>query len=176
MARLNQWVKATILLFACCLLFRVRGVGLSTESPGYLPVVGPVPVRFQIHAPVMPAVLWPPLIQPEKRMVANEVQLTNPPAAEAPATESPAMTDPFVEAVAAPPATPPPPAMVIPFPIPAPIQSAQVTDRLIDLQTQLNYLLLVSTNEPGAKVIMPLFVPPPPPPNYPSSHATYESQ
>jgi hypothetical protein len=66
--------------------------------------------------------------------------------------------------------------MVIPFALPAPSQPDQATDGVVDPQVLLNYLLSVSTNEPGAKVIMPVFIPAAPPQPYPSSHATYESK
>ena len=46
---------------------------------------------------------------------------------------------------------------------------------LADPQALLSYLLTVSTNEPGPKVIMPVFIPPTPPALFPSSHASYES-
>jgi len=100
------------------------------------------------------------------------------PAAEAPAIEAP--TNAFLSLVpaASAPAAPsaPQPAEVIPFPIPASSQPGQVPEGIGDLQAQLNHLLSVSTNEPGTKVIMPVFVPPAPPAPFPSSHATYEAR
>ena len=104
--------------------------------------------------------------------------MTNAPAAEAPTIELPTNAIlPSVTTADSPAAAPPPrPAVVIPFPIPALSQPGQLPNGLVDLQAQLNYLLSVSTNEPGAKVIMPVFVPPAPPLPYPSSHASYESQ
>jgi hypothetical protein len=116
------------------------------------------------------------LIQPEKQPIQQ--QMTNAPAAEAPTIEAPTNAIPSSVTSAGSPADAPPlqPAVVIPFPIPAQSQPGQVPDGLADLQAQLNYLLSVSTNEPGAKVIMPVFVPPAPPLPYPSSHASYESR
>ena len=174
MAKHSRWLKATVLLFAVCLLG--KSPGLATGGLGYLPIVGPVPVRFQTPSPVVPVVLWPPLIQPEKQTV--EAQMTNAPSAEAPTIELPTNAIlPSVTTADSPAAAPPPqPAVVIPFPIPALSQPGQLPNGLVDLQAQLNYLLSVSTNEPGAKVIMPVFVPPAPPLPYPSSHASYESQ
>jgi hypothetical protein len=118
------------------------------------------------------------LTQPEKQTVTVEAQITNAPAGEAPTIEPPTNAIPSSMTTAGSPAAAPPPrpAAVIPFPIPAPSQPGQVSDGLVDLQARLNYLLSVSTNEPGAKIIMPVFVPPAPPLPYPSSHASYESQ
>ena len=151
MAKHYRWFKAAVPLLAVCLLG--RDAGSASGSPGYLPALGPVPVRFQIPSPVMPLMLWPPLIQPEKPTVPGVAQRTSASAAEPPAIEPPVMADPSSETIAGP----------------------LATEGLVDLQTQLNYLLSVSTNAPGAKVLMPVFVPPAPPLPSPSSHATYES-
>ena len=169
-------LEAAILLLAVCMLG--KSAGLASGSPGYLPVVGPAPVRFQTPSPVVPVALWPPLIQPEKLVLTAEAQMTNAPAAEALGIEPPTNAIPSAVTTAGSPGAAPPSqaTAVIPFPIPAPSQHGQVPDGLADLQAQLNYLLSVSTNEPGAKVIMPVFVPPAPPLPYPSSHASYESQ
>jgi len=79
-------------------------------------------------------------------------------------------------AVACSPADPPPPDAVMPFPLPAGSALDQAKDGVADVQAQLRYLLSVSTNEPGTKVIMPEFAPPEPPLAYPASHAAYESR
>jgi hypothetical protein len=177
MAKHYRWPKAVLGLFAVCLLGDC-GAGSATAGPGYLSRVGPVPVRFQTSPAVAPVVLWPPLIQPEKQTVPVDAQMTNAPAAEAPASEAPGVAVPPSATVPDAPAAPPPPqpAMVIPFPLPALSQPDQVTGGVADLQAQINYLLSASTNEQGAKVIMPVFVPPAPPAPFPSSHATYESR
>jgi hypothetical protein len=177
MAKHPRWPKAALALFAVWLLGDC-GAGSATAGTGYLPVVGPVPVRFQTPPAAVPVLLWPPLIQPEKQTAPVEAQMTNAPAAEAPVSESPTIAVPSSATAADSPAAPlpPQPALVIPFPLPAVNQPNQEIDGIVDLQAQLNYLLSASTNEPGAKVIMPLFVPPAPPAPFPSSHATYESR
>jgi hypothetical protein len=101
--------------------------------------------------------------------------MTNAPEVAAPRMESLTNAIPPSIIAASSPAALPPPGMVIPFPITALGQPDQATDAVVDPQALLNYLLSVSTNEPGAKVLMPVFVPPPPPLPYPASHATYES-
>jgi hypothetical protein len=174
MAKNYRWLKAAVALLAGCLLG--RDAGSATGGPGYLPAVGPVPVWFQTASRVVPVVLWPPLLQPERQTVKVEPQMTNAAAVEAPRKESLTNAIPPVMIAASSPAAPPPPGMVIPFPIPASSQPDQATDGVVDPRALLNSLLSVSTNEPGAKVLMPVFVPPAPPPPYPSSHATYESR
>jgi hypothetical protein len=172
MAKHHLWLKAAVSLLAVCLLGRDAGSAMG--SPGYLPAVGPVPVWFQTPSRVVPVVLWPPLLQPEQQTVKREAQMTNAPAVEAPRMESLTNALPPSTTAASLPAISPP-EMVIPFSLPAPSQPDQATDGVVDPQVLLNYLLSVSTNEPGAKVIMPVFVPPAPPLPYPTSHATYES-
>jgi hypothetical protein len=108
--------------------------------------------------------------------VKSEAQMTNAPADETPRMESLTNAIPPSMIAASSPAALPPPGMVIPFPLLALGQPDQATDGVDDPQAFLNYLLSVSTNEPGAKVLMPVFIPPAPPPPYPSSHATYESR
>jgi len=177
MAKHHRWLEATVPLLAGWLMVN-GGAGSATGAPGYLPVVGPVQVRFQAPSPIVPPVLWPPLIKPEKQAMPAETQLTNAPVADSPPIEPPAIAITSSMTDLGPLTSPAPaqPALAIPFAIPAPSQPDQVTDALVDLQAKLNYLLSVSTNEPGAKVTMPGFVPAVPPPSYPSSHATYESQ
>jgi hypothetical protein len=63
-----------------------------------------------------------------------------------------------------------------PFRVPTASFLAPATPGVADPQALLTYLLTVSTNDPGAKVIMPVFIPPAPPAPTASSHATYESQ
>ena len=174
MAKHYQWLKAVVPLLAVFLLSRVAGS--ATGGPGYLPAIGPVPVRFQTTSRVVPVVLWPPLLQPERQTVKGEAQMTNAPADETPRMEWLTNSIPPSMIAAGSPAALPPPGMVIPFPLSAPGQPEQATDAVVDPQVLLNFLLSVSTNEPGAKVLMPAFVPPAPPPPYPSSHATYESR
>jgi hypothetical protein len=174
MAKHHWWLKAAVSLLAVCLLSRDAGSAMG--GPGYLPAVGPVPVWFRTPSRVVPVVLWPPLLQPEQQTVKREAQMTNAPAIEAPRMESLTNALPPSTTAASLPAISPPPEMVIPFSLPAPSQPGQATDDVVDPQVLLNYLLSVSTNEPGAKVIMPVFIPPAPPLLYPSSHATYESQ
>jgi len=174
MAKHSRWLRAAVALLAVGLLG--RDPGSATGGPGYLPIVGPVPIRFQTPSPVVPVVLWPPLLQPEQQTVKREAQMTIAPAVEAPRMESLTNTIPPSMIAAGWPAALPPPGMVIPFPLSAPGQPEQATDAVVDPQVLLNFLLSVSTNEPGAKVLMPAFVPPAPPPPYPSSHATYESR
>ena len=174
MAKHNQWLKAAVPLLAVFLL--ARDAGSATGGPGYLPAIGPVPVRFQKPSRVVPVVLWPPLFQPGQQTVKVEPQTTNAPAVETPTVESLTNAIPPPIITASSPAALPPPGMVIPFPIPATSQPDPATDGVVDPQVMLNYLLSVSTNEPGAKVIMPVFVPSAPPLTYPSSHAAYESR
>lgn len=161
-------------LLAICLL------GWSIDSApggaGYLLAVGPAPVRFQTRSPQAPVVLWPPLLQPEQQTVNSEAQITNAPPAETAGLESPTNAIPASMTAANAPAAPPPPIAVLPFPMRVFNQAKPATDSVVDPQALLTYLLTVSTNEPGTKIIMPLFVPPAPPSPYPSSHATYESQ
>ena len=173
MAKHYRWLKAAVPLFVVCLLG--RDAGSATASPGYLPVVGPVPVWFQTPSRVVPVVLWPPLLQPEQPTVKSEAQMTNAPVAEAPRMESLTNAIPPSTTAAGLPAISPPPEMIIPFSLPAPGQPGQAPDGVVDPQVLLNYLLSVSTNAPGAKVIMPVFIPPAPPLPYPTSPATYES-
>jgi hypothetical protein len=66
--------------------------------------------------------------------------------------------------------------MIVPFPVPASSLPGSAAEGVVDPQVLLSYLLSISTNEPGAKVIMPIFVPPTPPAPSASSHATYESR
>ena len=175
MAKHHWWLKAAVALLAVCLLGRDAGSAMG--GPGYLPAVGPAPVWFQTPSRVVPVVLWPPLLQPEQQTVKCEAQMTNAPAVEAPGMEPLTNAIPPSATAASSPAAPPlPPEMVIPFALPARSQPNQATDGVVDPQVLLNYLLSVSTNEPGAKVIMPVFIPPAPPQPYPSSHATYESK
>jgi hypothetical protein len=190
MAKHSWWLRAAVTLLAVCLLG--GDPGAATAGPGYLPVVGPVPVRFQTPSPVVPVVLWPPLLQPEKQAVGSEAwppllqpdkqalgeaQTTNAPAAEALGMESPSNpVAPSTTSTDAGAADLPPPDLAIPFPLPAPNQPERMAIGMADPQVVLNYLLSASTNEPGAKVIMPIFVPPAPPVPFPSSHATYESR
>jgi hypothetical protein len=189
MAKHSRWLRAAVPLLAVCLLGRDSGA--ATGSPGYLPVVGPAPVRLQAVS-IVPTVLWPPLLQPEKQAVRSEpwppllqpekqalgeAQTTNAPAAEARVMESPANPiPPSTTSTDAGAAELPPPDLAIPFPLPAPNQPERVTISVVDPQVMLNYLLSVSTNEPAANVSMPLFVPAAPPVPFPSSHATYESR
>ncbi len=106
----------------------------------------------------------------------GEAQMTNAPAVEAPRMESLTNAIPPSIIAASSPADLPPPGMVIPFPIPASSQPDQAMDGVVDPRALLNYLLSVSTNEAGAKLVMPVFVPPAAPLPSPSSHATYESR
>jgi hypothetical protein len=186
MAKLHRWPKAAVPLLAVCLL--AADAGSATGGPGYLPAIGPVPVRFGEPSQVVPVVLWPPLLQPEQQTLKGEPQMTNAPAAQAPRMESLTNAIPLSMTTASPPAAPPPsdaappsdapppPNIVNPFPIFAPSQPDQAADVMVDPKSLLDYLLSVSTNESGVKVLMPVFVPPVPPLPYPSSHASYESR
>jgi hypothetical protein len=169
-----RWLESALVLLAYGLL----GIEASsaTGSPGYLPAVGVVPVRLQAPPTVVPIVLWPPLLQPEKLPIHSEVQMTNAPTVETPGMES-SHTNPLPTAAASSVDSPPPqPSMVTPFPLLEQVQSGPAEEKVLDPQALLNYLLSVSTNESGAKVIMPIFVPPAPPLPQPASHATYESR
>jgi hypothetical protein len=177
MKKRYRWLEAAVPLLAVWLLGD-SGAGSAAGSPGYLREVGPVPVRFQTPSAAVPALFWPPLVQPEKQTVSVEVPMTNAPATEAPAIEPLVFAVPSPELAGGLAATPPPPQpdMMMPFALPPPSQPDQVVDGLVDLQTRLNYLLSVSTNVSGARVIMPVFIPPAPPADNPSSRATYESR
>ena len=177
MAKPFPWLKAVVLLIAVCAL--IKGAGLATGSPGYLPAVGPAPVRFQTALPGVPAVLWPPLRQPEMPAVKTETHMTNAPARgdstpDSSTTAPPSSTTAAGSAAA--PAPSPQPDVIIPFPVPAASLPGAAAEGVVDPQALLTYLLSISTNAPGAKVIMPVFVPPAPPGASASSHATYESR
>ena len=172
MANPRWWLKAAVPLLGVCLLG--RDAGSATGSPGYLPTVGPVPLRLQVPSRLAPTMLWPPLLAAQKQAVKSEAQLTNAPAIEVPEVSSLTNAIPLSTTAASTPVAPPPDPVNL-FPIPVPSPPEQPTDGVFDPQALLGYLLSVSTNEPGAKVIMPVFIPPAPPVTYPSSHATYES-
>ena len=70
MAKPYLWLKAVVPLFAVCVWF--RGTGLANGSLGYLPTVGPVPVRFQPLLPAVPTAPWPPLRQQELPVTKTE--------------------------------------------------------------------------------------------------------
>ena len=177
MAKPYLWLKAVVPLFAVCVWF--RGTGLANGSLGYLPTVGPVPVRFQPLLPAVPTAPWPPLRQQELPVTKTEAQMTNSPAAVASATGStataPLSSGTDAETSAAPPPSPQPDA-ITPFPVPASSLPSPATAGEVDPQALLTYLLSVSTNKPGVKVIMPAFIPPAPPAPFASSHATSETR
>jgi hypothetical protein len=177
MAKRYPWLKAVVPLLAVCAL--INGAELATGSPGYLPTVGPVPVRFRTALPGVPAVRWPPLRQPEMPAVKTEALMTNAPAglSSTPDFSTNALPSSTTAAgSAAAPAPSPQPDVIIPFPVPASSLPGTAAEGVVDPEALLTYLLSISTNAPGAKVIMPVFVPPAPPGASASSHATYESR
>jgi hypothetical protein len=177
MAKPYLWLKAAAPLLVVCAL--ISGAGLTTASPGYLPTVGPVPVRFRTALPGVPAVQWPPLRQPEMPAVKTEALMTNAPAGSSatPGISTNALpSSTTADGPAAAPALPPPPDVIIPFPVPALSRPGAAPEGVVDPEALLTYLLSISTNAPGAKVIMPVFIPPAPPGASAFSHATYESR
>ena len=159
--------------FLTCLL---ASAAVSAAGTGYLPDVGPVPIRFQTPSPPAPLFHWPPLVVLQTPAVKADAPATNAPVVEevrtAPSTNI--LASPPV-AITSPSASPPPAAPVIPFGLPAPTPALQPTEGPVDPQVLLNYLFSASTNDPGTRIVMPVFIPPPPPAAFPSSHATYES-
>jgi hypothetical protein len=121
----------------------------------------------------------PPLLVP-KPPPADPGPLTNTPAFPGPlapaATNAPAAVALSASSTAFPlaPADP-----IMPFPVPdwaQPVAPPPPEGAGVDPQALLARLLTASTNDPGPRIIMPVFVPPPPPAPFPSSHATYESR
>jgi hypothetical protein len=163
---------------AACLLLAIgflQGALAVSAGPGYLPAVGPVPVRFQAVNLAAPPFLWPPLVPSEPPAAKAEVPATNAPAAAVvPQAEWVTNAPPApVVITSAPP--PPAPAPVSPFPLALPSQPEAMADGGLEAQASIHYLLTVSTNTSGTKIIMPGFVPPPPP-AFRASQATYESR
>jgi hypothetical protein len=172
-----SWFEAAALWLAACLW-----AGSALGSPGYLPTTGPMPVRFQkAPVPVPPGQL-PPLLQPEIQAPQNDGAGTNAPVPSLPATDAetnsalhPPLSDSAVSLPKPPEPVAPPPSVAIPFSLPGPYGPPAAAEPPIDPVALLNQLLVLSTNGPGARFIMPVFIPPSPPAFSPSSHAVYES-
>lgn len=171
----SRWLDAAASLLVIWLLGMSALRASGREA--YLPAVGPVPIRFQFPAPLVAIAFWPPLIKREHVALHPDQQLTNAPVVDVmgpiPLTNS--VPEPTV-ITASPDIPPAPPAPVVPFQMPGVNGPAQPPPGAIDPQTLLNSLLVTPTNDSGARVVMPLFVPPAPPQAFPSSHATYESR
>jgi hypothetical protein len=149
----------------------------TKRSQAYLPALGPAPVRFQPHSQALPVLPWRPLLQAEKQPPDSVAPVPNTPSIEQSVTEP--LTNviaPLTITADSPAAPSPAPTVAIPFLSPPLSYLEPASNSPVDLQELLGYLLSPSTNEPGAKVIMPVFVPPPAPMSFPSSHATYESR
>jgi hypothetical protein len=165
-----------ILLFALCL---TGGNVFSdySKGPGYLPVVGPAPMRFQPAPQAMPALPWPSLLKSDPQPARDLAQDTNALAvAQSPAEPYTNAAPPAVITAnaAANPAPVPPSTALVPLATTAPVYANPMAGGPMDLQALLSYL--GPTNRSAAQVIMPVFVPPQAPQYFPSSRATYESR
>jgi len=173
----RSWFRPALLLISTCL-----PAVLAAGGSAYLPAAGPAPVRFQTASRPAPEIRLPPLVLPQTQVAQNVAPVTNAPASDQAHTT--VSTDTVQQAPAsetAPPNPNPrepassPPNVALPFSLPGPCQKPAPMQAVVDPLNLLNYFLAVSTNELGAKVVMPVFIPPAPPSPAHSSHATYES-
>jgi hypothetical protein len=158
-------------------------VATAAAFPGYLPTVGPLPLRFATPAaPFNPALLkplTPPAPEPKAESDRSPPSQTGA-AQEAPVVLNPGLTNglPTVNSEM-PPLTEPPP---------APIASVSPLSVLVNLDTTnappVTPQMLVpffvsrlsnSTNGAGLSVVLPVGFAPPSPSPPPSSSATYQS-
>lgn len=152
----------------------VCGLTASVSEPawaaGYLPLVGPTPLRFEP----------PPSAQsqPARRLpsLAQLVHPAPPPAAAVTNAPEPAPTETG-------PGLPEPPATGLPRPQlnlgpelpPLTSRNQSAPDMGLNPQVILGYLVPLTTNAPAGQFQPPIFVPPQAP-EPPSSRATYESR
>jgi len=151
----------------------------ATAGEGYLPTVGPAPVRFETPAPPAPVtVAFPPLVFIEPRPLTD----TN----ETVAPASPAESVPNLPGAAPTEVTPPPPAEVTIFVSPlGPLEptgvatnslAAPAETEVIAPQMLLKYFMRpAGTNSAGVSIFAPVGFVPPQPLAPPSSSATFQT-
>ena len=163
MAKLLPWPEAAAIFISVALMAAIPATSLDR---GYLPMVGPVPMRFL--SPVnRTSLLLPPLIHKSSAESTNGAAVD--PAHRLDSTDVTALL-PVPQGAENDPKLFDPDALLWPDP---PTTPAEPGDTRYS-ESVLQYLLPPSTNAPGARLALPIFVPPKSPVSTPSSHAIYE--
>lgn len=150
----------------------------TAAGPGYLPTVGPAPLRFEIPAPpvVAPAAL-PPLvfIEPRRPADADETVASASPATPAPgvpaATPTAPATSPAESSVLVSPLGP-----LEPFAAATNSPAVTSDSEVVAPQMLLKYFVRpAGTNSAGVSIFAPVGFVPPQPLTPPSSSATFQT-
>lgn len=151
----------------CCILLIGATLPIEAAFPGYLPRVGPSPLRFLLPAPVLAQASLPPLAMSDPEPAAPDTN--SPPLVISPPPETTQPAPP--EKTAEPAPEPNPPTAALPdFSIPGLSQSPLLTPRSL-----LHYFLPAQNGTNSPTYVIPMgFAPPlPSPPS--SSSSTYNS-
>jgi hypothetical protein len=140
--------------FAIVLAGALAVAGFAAASPGYLPCVGPAPLRFRPPPPVI-----------------NQIVLAAPEVEPVPTVASPVPFGPMPELPPAPPPTEPP---AIINHVSSGIPDTTRPEEVVSPQMLLKYFNK-STNGTSSSVITPLDFTPPKSPEPPPSKATYST-
>jgi|ERR1051325_4875282 hypothetical protein len=166
-----SWLNAAPLLVLCALTASAVTLARTT---GYLPGLGPAPLRFRSPTPaVIPAPL-PPLRPAAKEDSKPRMQSTNVTSEVLTPDESPLDKtlgkslrhgSEYLSSGE----------MVGPMLPPVTAQNESAGTAALSPESVLGYLMPLPTNAPAGALMAPIFVPPPPP-RPPDSRATYESR
>jgi hypothetical protein len=169
LAALNQYELNPVRMMRPLIPVGLLVVALcASAGPGYLPVVGPPPLRFAPLSPPSPAVLTslPPLAVVEPRPDPSAVEPL-PPATATNAAVGPVPTDPF----AAPPVAVPLPTPATNVPYGVPVESQPLVPQMF-----MKYFIGgTGTNANGVSIYPPVGFVPPLPIVPPSSSATFQT-
>lgn len=198
----KQTFKARRLFGAVCAVACGGMLGLEAVAAGYLPVTGPVPLRFETEKPPPKPLVLPALVQEEPPSPAPAEETPPPEVAATPAAETNAAP---VAAVAEPAVVTPAPesaatlldqlyggdgssAYANPYAIPAPQPAPKpgletpasnllvVTPQMLAEYFRVSPTVGTSSNASSPAVFVPVGFTPPTPVGLPSSQATYRTQ